>query len=633
MQMTPSRKFFSILILIGSSQTGGWTQTPAGVCGSQPFCSETNDFVATVTSFRISTNNVYQQKIIDATVRFQNQTDRPLILGYVDHSGVAMDDQGNRSVPWGPNAYRGIGLVTGNAFEPKLVLRPGGWGEAQFELVQQGTPKVIGSTYALDLTVDEINSTGNQHTLGGEFPLHFQGLSNGSAGGALTSAIAGGPCGVAGAQGAAGKASSATSTAANTLSNIGSIFGKKKTAQNAGQVANAAAGCDPRVNSVATVAGTVAGAAAASNAQQTAPASNMQAQQVAQSMPPVSSNAALQPVATAPQTNTQPAGTTSNTPANLAADANSKTKQAQSRGQQQQQKPQQSAPTSAQASPQKVTSGESAAGTSNGQTAGAAEPWTPPADNAAKAADLVDPLKLPEVAKMPDVVGVRLGMSEQQALQILHGQYPRGRFQEIPAGGIFPTNPKADYGFNILPTDVIATDVVVSLTAPPSQQVAWRVVRYTRRIHTNHANVLAALREKYGKESLAGVANGTITTDDRSIGTLLWVFDEHGNRASLPSPQAFGSSNLLVIPCSGPFSDVGPRIPMEENKNQDWCSSLVGILVTIDPMEIVENTVTNMVDMRLAARTANAYLAWKHDADAKARAAELEKSKKNKPVF
>jgi hypothetical protein len=226
-----------------------------------------------------------------------------------------------------------------------------------------------------------------------------------------------------------------------------------------------------------------------------------------------------------------------------------------------------------------------------------------------------------------------LGMSEQQALQILHGQYPRGRFQEIPAGGIFPTNPKADYGFNILPTDVIATDVVVSLTAPPSQQVAWRIVRYTRRIHTNHANVLAALREKYGKESLAGVGNGTITTDDRSIGTLFWAFDEHGNRASLPSPQAFGSSNLVVIPCSGPFSDVGPRIPMEENKNQDWCSSLVGILITIDPTEIVENTVTNMVDMKLAARTANAYVAWKHDADAKARATELEKSKKNKPVF
>src|SRR5262249_26510477 len=242
-------------------------------------------------------------------------------------------------------------------------------------------------------------------------------------------------------------------------------------------------------------------------------------------------------------------------------------------------------------------------------------------------------------AKMPDVVGVRLGMSEQQALQILHGQYPRGRFQEIPAGGIFPTNPKADYGFNVLPTNENATEVVVSLTAPPGQQVVWRVVRNTRRIHANHASVLAALRQKYGKESLAGVGNGTIATDDRSIGTLLWVFDEHGNRAQLPSPQAFGSSIFEMIPCggsyghNGPFSDIGPRIPMEETKCQDWCSSVVGIVVTIDPAEIVENTTTNMVDMRLAGRTASAYVAWKRDADARARAADLEKSKKNKPVF
>jgi hypothetical protein len=59
----------------------------------------------------------------------------------------------------------------------------------------------------------------------------------------------------------------------------------------------------------------------------------------------------------------------------------------------------------------------------------------------------------------------------------------------------------------------------------------------------------------------------------------------------------------------------------------------VAILVTIDPSEIVENTFTYMVDMKLATRTANAYLAWKRDADARARAAEITKSKQNKPVF
>jgi hypothetical protein len=35
----------------------------------------------------------------------------------------------------------------------------------------------------------------------------------------------------------------------------------------------------------------------------------------------------------------------------------------------------------------------------------------------------------------------------------------------------------------------------------------------------------------------------------------------------------------------------------------------------------------------LANRTANAFVAWQRDAAEKARSAELEKSKKNKPVF
>jgi hypothetical protein len=410
----------------------------------------------------------------------------------------------------------------------------------------QATPQNAGLTFTVDLTIDEINATGGQYSLGGEFPLHFEGLTNGVSQG--VGSLAGAPDGL-----------------ANAVSNLKSIFGKKKAVQNAATVANSAANTATAVNAAAN------------------------------------STASQAPSPTA----------------NTLGQANS----------------------SAKAAPPQPASAQPAAGTPNGQTAGAAEPWTPPADNAAEAAALVAPLKLPEVAKMPDVVGVRLGMSAQQAVQILRGQYPKDQFQEIPAGGIFPTNPKADYGFNFLPTGEIATDVTVSLTAPPSRQVVWRVWRHTRRIHANHATVLATLREKYGKESLAGADNGSLVTDDRSIGQLLWVFDEHGGRVPMPAPQTFGSGSLTAIPCGayvgsgGVLSDVGPRIPMEETKSQDWCNSIVAIVITIGSAEIVENTVTNMVDMRLAARTASAYLAWKRDADAKARAAEIEKSKKNKPAF
>ncbi len=547
---------------------------PPNLCDAHALCYDAADFVATVASFRVSTNNVYKQKILDVTVRFRNKIDRPLVLGYVDHSGLATDDRGNRSVPWGPNAYRGIGLVTGNSFEPKLVIRSGASGDAQFELVQQGTPQVTGVAYTLDVTVAQIlPAEGNQFTLGGEFPLHFEGLANGVSQG--VGSLAGGPDGL-----------------ANAVSNLKSIFGKKKGVRNAATVASSAASTAATVNAAATSAASQSSSATANTLGQAGSSSTAP-------QPSASSQTGANNSAPAPQTPAQP----------------------------------QLRQSSAKAAPQQAASEQSVAGTPKGQTASTAEPWIPPADNAAEAAALVDPLKLPEVTKMPDVVGVRLGMTEQQALQILRGQYPRDRFQEIPASGIFPTNLKADYGFNVLPTNEIATDVVVSLTAPPSRQVVWHIVRFTRRLHANHANVLATLREKYGKESFAGQANGSKTTDDQNIGTLFWIFDEQGNRAPMPSAQAFSSNDITFCLGRGIAVNPGPRIPMDEVKDPNWCASFVGVVAQIDPNEIVENTTVAVMDMRLANRTANAYLAWKRDADAKARTAEIEKSKKNKPVF
>jgi len=509
-----------------------------GACGGQPICVENSEFTATVTSFR--TSAVGTSRIINVSVRFQNRTAQPLVLGYVASSGMTTDERGNRYIVYGPNGFRGIGLVYGNTFDPRLTLRPAGFGDAQLEMHLQATPQNAGLTFTVDPTIDEINTNGAQHSLGGEFPLHFEGLTNGVSQG--VGSLAGAPDGL-----------------ANAVSNLRSIFGKKKAVQNAATVASSAASTAATVNAAANSAAA------------------------------------------------QSASSTANAPGHAGS--------------------------SAKAAPQQHATAQPAGEVPNKPTADSAEPWTPPADNAAEAAALVDPLKLPEVAKMPDVVGVRLGMTEQQALQILRGQYPRGRFQEIPAGGIFPTNPKADYGFNILPTNEIATDVVVSLTAPPSRQVVWHIVRFTRRLHANHENVLATLREKYGKESFAGRANGSKTTDDRNIGTLFWIFDEQGNRAPMPSAEAFGSNDISSCLGHGIALNPGPRIPMDEVKDADWCASFVGVVAQIDPFEIVENTTVAVMDMRLANRTANAYLAWKHDADAKARAAELEKSKKNKPVF
>lgn len=147
------------------------------VCGDQKFCYETGDFAATVTNFRTSVVSYY--RLIDATLRFQNKTDKPLILGYANASGVAVDERGNRYGVGGPNGFRGIGLVNGGNFDPRFVIAPGSSSDARFELTWAPGPALVGTTFELDMTVNKINTVeGGQHTLGGEFPLTFRGLTN-----------------------------------------------------------------------------------------------------------------------------------------------------------------------------------------------------------------------------------------------------------------------------------------------------------------------------------------------------------------------------------------------------------------------------------------------------------------------
>src|SRR5215475_150555 len=240
----------------------GAVSTTPSACGNQPLCYDTPDFAVAVVDFRMSLTN--GMKVMDATLRFVNKSAQPLILGYLDGSAVALDDQGNRYGTYHNQGLAGIGLVYGNSMDPKFTIQPGGAGDARFELYwRPGAQDPIGSTFEFDATVREINMlVGGQHTLGGEFPLRFQGLANGM-NGAAPSAVTGAPAngaspilaggagnmlvcgtgasasnainainGAAGSVGgqtanAANSATNKASTAASQLSSLKSIFGKK----------------------------------------------------------------------------------------------------------------------------------------------------------------------------------------------------------------------------------------------------------------------------------------------------------------------------------------------------------------------------------------------------------------------
>ncbi|HEU5402398.1 MAG TPA: hypothetical protein VFU86_13625 [Terriglobales bacterium] len=606
MRTIVSPKLLSILVLsLSCLVPGGIAQAPAGACGSQPYCVETNDFVATITSFRTSatTSNV---KIIDTTIRFQNKTNQQLILGYAINSGMATDDQGNRLAVAGPNGFRGIGLVVaGTNFDPKFVIHPGGYGDAQFELIAQGWPKIVGFTHQFDLTVNEINSyEGNQHTIGGEFPLHFQGLKNGSSGsapalGALANAAVGsGPCGLAGAQGAAGQASATVSGAASALSSFGSLFGKKKAAQKADKVSSAAAGCDPHVNNVASVAGGLAGAAAAGNAQQApnaAPAQQMTANgaQVQQMMAAAGSNptaqqiaananiqAAVQASAAQPQANAQAVAATAANPGNLAASAFSKFKLSQLKKQQKaQQQAQQQTPQ--QVSPQQVASVEAPTGTASPDpqraSSAAQQNMTGANMQGAQLEEQANPDQMQNAATKAatagkyDILGIHLGMSAKEAAAILHA---RG-MQLAPETIKYDFLPgPLTYGVTALNSVMLKTSgsqpggekVYLMLAMPPNQQVVSKVSRFlmfTKENAPTSDGLVADLIKKYGTPSYDSHPPNLYAHGYRE---LYWVDDAQGHRMNVTDPS--GSYNTQVNNCRS-IPTFAPTAGISASYNND----------------------------------------------------------------
>jgi hypothetical protein len=148
-------------------------------CAGSPNCAEVPTFVAMVTDFRLSKGGAYlRDRILTATVRFTNKTDRTLVLGYVQNSGVALDDQGNRYRVF-EETVRGIGTIARDQPDPKFSLAPGERADARFEFIFTPGNQVLGTTYEIDLTVREIDAiAGNQWRLGREHALHFRGFTD-----------------------------------------------------------------------------------------------------------------------------------------------------------------------------------------------------------------------------------------------------------------------------------------------------------------------------------------------------------------------------------------------------------------------------------------------------------------------
>ena len=226
---------------------------------------------------------------------------------------------------------------------------------------------------------------------------------------------------------------------------------------------------------------------------------------------------------------------------------------------------------------------------------------------------------------LPDIVGLRAGLSPSETLELLQKRYPKTKFA-TDGYDLSPYRPAAEkflesvyFGYQQLAAQ--EERLIVHFTPPPGKPAAWRLRREMSRQQIYQANVVESLRAKYGKESIA-FYGGELTSDDAHISQMWWVLDAQGRPA--PLPNVAGSPVNALSSCAGlltdsreepghnPFnvSDVTGRTTSFEAASP-WCNA-AALLVWADfPSDgIVRRMTVEIVDVANALRAGRAEAEW-----------------------
>jgi len=240
-------------------------------------------------------------------------------------------------------------------------------------------------------------------------------------------------------------------------------------------------------------------------------------------------------------------------------------------------------------------------------------------------------MAVPAIAQnLPDVVGIRPGMSPQEAYNVLkaHANGAKIGIAQMMIPAI--TDKPVAVLMSVRPLDVSpAETIAVWLTLPPNKQQVWAIGR-TLQLDQNKGMLKSAaqdgLRQKYGTET------------DRDF----WAFDEQGGRPPAPgmrtnSCMAVGQLNLTAPDDPSAPQPSTPLIYAPEPENA--CSNVVSVRaqfggVTSGASDTVSLITVIVQDKPLARRSQLAYQAALANADAAKRREELEKAKQQKtPTF
>jgi hypothetical protein len=253
--------------------------------------------------------------------------------------------------------------------------------------------------------------------------------------------------------------------------------------------------------------------------------------------------------------------------------------------------------------------------------------WTPPGDTPAA------PAGPPDFAKLPQITGLGIGLSVDEALANMQKLHPGKHVNQGHNG------PDVRHSF-VETLGVVAPDgsgymTRVDLTGPPEAQAARHVGRQLAQPHVARTVVLAALRQKYGHETVAIGHSDTVpeTSDDKII-FAWWVYDEQGHLLT--------STKLLA---ASPYGCAGSAPDMSSEYNYmgvvgnlsgmtptGWCAaSFVAMKANLGSQPITDSVLLDLVDTPLLVRSALATGAWVRGMQNQAQQQQIQRSSQVKP--
>jgi hypothetical protein len=227
---------------------------------------------------------------------------------------------------------------------------------------------------------------------------------------------------------------------------------------------------------------------------------------------------------------------------------------------------------------------------------------------------------------LPEVAGIRPGMSAQKAYDIMKAEAGDAHIGigEYPTSGVSDKPVPETFAVHII-SKVPALTIQVWLTTPPSKQTVWAVgelLEYPESGQLLIGTVFDSLQKKFGKPNQV-----TLSAND-------WALDEQG-RHQTGNNQCFGggNSNIAVQAPSGAVYQYTTAL-YEANPTNTVCDSLVEVRATLPYLSATDRYTSRIqlieIDNAAMTRTEIAYHAYIAQQNAIQQQKQLQKAEQQK---